>query len=449
MSTVPANLTRYRIDLVEAIDRELEHARSARLQRGASRRRHFKLRTLLAVAAVAGTALLVLTVAEPWHGSPTIIDRAEAAFLAPTGGQILYESVTVRRVPASSTGSISRVRLWLDSATHRFRMTFSGPRPAEVGGTLGSSTGLNYVPSTNALYQAAFQFRVSQSDLDPAAFIRSALQAGRAKLAGKATVRGHEVIRIQFSTWFNAPTARRLEPIALYYVDADTYRPVRIVTPPPYGRVAIYPDTLGVIPEKASVGFPMDPSAFLAGFPGVPTRSFPAIPRATTVSAPRAHLVYDFDAYRLLAPTAANRKLTSVRAMRDDVARYASGFRAASTPVFRALFAYAPACLGVAIIRQLSACTRRVAEVRATLPRLLRFVTGNTPPASSLPSTKADLRRLVASIRGLQHGFAALAALIAANDFVNPSAHTGAVKALYTTIADLQADIPELRLRFP
>jgi hypothetical protein len=256
-------------------------------------------------------------------------------------------------------------------------------------------------------------------------------------------------------------TARRLEPIALYYVDAKTYRPVRVVTPPPYGRIAML-DTVPVrtddwsaflntgvtYPEHARFGFPMDPSAFLVGFPGTTTRNFPVIPQYTTVSAPRAHLVYDFDNYLVLAPTAANRRLTSVRAVRDDFLAYASGFRAASTPLFMALNGYFETCFRAFTAGELAACSRHVAEVRAAVPPLLRFVTGNRFPASSLPFTSADLRRLVSTLRGLRYGFGKVAALIASDDFVNPSRYTGSVNSFFRAIMELQADIPELRLQF-
>jgi hypothetical protein len=329
MNTVPASLRGYRADLVAAIDCELEHARPARLRRERRRPWHARRDVLLAGggAAVVVVALLVLTIVAPWQGSPTILDRAEAALLAPASGQILYERVTIHPIASSSPGTATRVHLWLDSAPpHRFRMTFSGSRPAEVGGTLGSSTGLNYVASDDALYRAAFQFRVGELDLDPAAFIRTALSSGRAKLDGRTTIRGRNVIRIQLSTRFDG----RLVSIALYYVDPKTYRPVRLVFPSPHGRVAIlsaaswsknlgkrFPrGTLVVLADPSTwsrLGFPMHPSMFLLGFPGytVPTLFIPG----ATVSGPRPHLVFDFEEYRLLAPTADNRKLTSVRAM--------------------------------------------------------------------------------------------------------------------------------------
>jgi hypothetical protein len=340
MSTVPESLRRYRADLVAAIDRELEEARPARLPRTLPRPRHSRWGALLLATAIVAVAVLVLTIAAPWHSNLTILDRAEAALLAPSAGRILHERVTVHPILFSSRGTVARIQLWLDGARpHRFRLTFDGAWQAELGGTLGTSTGLNYVASDRALHRTAFQFRVRQSDLDPAAFIRAALKSGRAKLDGRATIGGRDVIRIQVSAWFNSgysPPARLLEPIALYYADAHTYRPVRLVIPPPHGRVRILPDPdaanprlgfdphyLGVLPEDSSLGFPMDLSAFLLGFPAYsspPTLLVLPAPGATA-SFPRLHRVYDFEEYQLLAPTAANGRLTSVQAMHPDAKR--------------------------------------------------------------------------------------------------------------------------------
>jgi hypothetical protein len=160
---------------------------------------------------------------------------------------------------------------------------------------------------------------------DPAAFIRTALRAGRAKLDGRTTLRGQKAIRFQLSARFGGHSV----PVALYFADANTYRPIRIVIPPPHARLVILspsasgqslpipsdlpPDTLFIAPENPStsfrLGFPMDPSFFLVGFPGYAAPTLPA------------HAVYDFEDYRLLAPTADNRKLTSVQAMHPDAKR--------------------------------------------------------------------------------------------------------------------------------
>jgi hypothetical protein len=331
MNGVPASLSRYRADLVAAIDRELEGASRARPRRTLARPWHSRWGALLLATTLVGAAFLVLTIVAPWQSSRTILDRAEAALLAPSAGSVLYERVTVHPIIFSSRGTVARVQLWVDGARpRRFRMTFGGAWQVELGGSLGTSTGLNYVASDDAFHREAFSFRVRQSDLDPAAFIRAALESGRAKLDGRATIRGRGVIRIQLRTWFNTmvPPAHVLQPIALYYVDAHTYRPVRLVIPPPQGRVRILPDTdaanpvldyghyPGVLAEDSSLGFPIDPGAFLLGSPGYSSPTLLVLPAAgAEAEFPRLHRVYDFEDYRLLAPTAANRRLTNVRAM--------------------------------------------------------------------------------------------------------------------------------------
>lgn len=341
MNTLPASLRTYRADLVSAIDRELGQVRPTRPR--VTHHRPWKSRwgLLLMATSVGVAAILVLTIAAPWRGSPTILERAEAALLAPAAGQILYESVTVHSVPARSPGGLTHVRLWLDSSPpRRFRMTYSGSRVAEIGGTLGTSKGLYYVAADEALYRAAFLVHIRQSDLDPAAFIRAALRSGRARVVGETTIRGRKVMRIEVIMRFNPPVGPRLIPIALYYADADTYRPVRLVIPPPHGRVVIYggqtangmapafpPGTIAMslsdFIADSGLGFPMDASVFLVGFPGYAVPDLPFLPMATATG-PKPHAVYDFDDYQLLAPTTANRRLTSVQAVHANAIRKAS-----------------------------------------------------------------------------------------------------------------------------
>jgi hypothetical protein len=335
MSTVPVRLTSYRADLVAAIDRELAAAHRARPDRALQGRRRSRLGALLVATAIVAAVLLVLTIAAPWRSSATILERAQAALLAPSAGQVLYERVTVRPIVFSSLGTVGRVQLWLDgSRPRRFLMTFGGAWQVELGGALGTSAGLNYAASDHALRRATFPFSVSQSHLDPAAFIRTALRSGRAKLDGRATIRGRDVIRIELRTWFNSmsPPARLLEPIALYYVDAHTYRPVRLVIAPPQGRVRILPDIdaanpaldydhfPGVLAEDDSLGFPIDPGSFLLGSPGYSSPTLLILPaRGSEALFPQMPRIYDFERYRLLAPTAANRRLANLQAVHPHV----------------------------------------------------------------------------------------------------------------------------------
>jgi hypothetical protein len=300
MSTVPTSLTRYRSDLVAAIDRELGEARRA-WQRTRPRQWHPRWGALLLATATVAVASLVVTVATPWHSSPGILDRAQAALPAPSAGQILYEKVTVRPIVFSSLGTVGHVRLWVDGARpRRFRMTFGGAWQVELGGTLGASKGLTYAASDRALHSATFPFRVRQSDLDPAAFIRPALESGRATLDGRATIRGRDVIRIQLRAWFDSfsPPAR----IQLL-LDADAANPA----------LDYYP---GVLAEDSSIGFPIDPGSFLPGSPGYSSPTLLVLPgRGSEASFPKLHRMYDFEEYRLLVPTAANRRMANVRAM--------------------------------------------------------------------------------------------------------------------------------------
>jgi hypothetical protein len=245
---------------------------------------------LLLISAAVVAAALVLTVTSPWRGGPRALDRAAAAVLVPTPGQILYESITIRPSTSGARGGVTHVHVWIDGAPpHRFRVTFDGPRPADVGGTLGGVTGLSYAVSHDVLDPVAFAFPISQSDLDPAAFIKNALASGRAKLDGTTKVGGRPVLRIRVSS----RDGGRLVPIALYFVDAHTYRPV---------RAAILP-TPRLDPNR--LGFPLSSFAFPQG------GFFLDLSRVNR----RYPFVGDFVEYRYFAATAANRKLANIQAM--------------------------------------------------------------------------------------------------------------------------------------
>jgi len=201
MNAVPASLRLYRDDLVAAIDRELERTPAAPPRRTSDRAWTSRRGLLLLGAAVVGIVLLVVTLAAPWRGNPTVVDRAEAALLVPGAGKVLYESVIVhsrtpdsRRIVTRSRRTVTHVHVWLDGApTHRFRITFSGSRKAELGGRLGDADGVSYRASDNVLLPWHYLFHVRQSDLDPAAFIRAAIKEGRAEPVGRSTLRGHKV----------------------------------------------------------------------------------------------------------------------------------------------------------------------------------------------------------------------------------------------------------------
>jgi hypothetical protein len=244
---------------------------------------------LLLGAAVAVTAVAVLTVAAPWRGGPTVLEQAAAAILAPSSGQILSEDIAIRPSISGARRGVTHVHVWLDGASpHRFRVTFDGPQPGDIAGTLGGVTGLSYAFSDKVLDPVSFSRPVSQLSLDPAAFIKDAITSGRAQLAGRSTLRGREVLRIRVSSSpFGHP-----QPIADYFVDAHTYRPVRVAL---------------IAAERADpyrVGFPLASLSFLPS--GV---SF-----GFSHSNGRYAFVCDFEQYTYLAPTAGNRPLTDIQA---------------------------------------------------------------------------------------------------------------------------------------
>jgi len=245
---------------------------------------------LLLIGAAVVVAALVLTVTSPWRGGPTVVERAAAAMPTLTSGQILSESITIRPSTSGARGGATHVRVWIEGAApHRFRVTFDGPRPLDVGGTLGGVTGLSYAASHDVLDPVAFGSPVAQVDLDLAAFVKDALTSGRAKLEGTTTTGRRAVRRIRVSSPDGVP-------IALYYVDVRTYRPV---------RVAILPAPR-LDPNR--LGFPLSSFTFLQG--GVVLD----LSRVTR----RYPFVCDVAGYRHLPPTAANRKLTNIRAMHPD-----------------------------------------------------------------------------------------------------------------------------------
>jgi hypothetical protein len=256
-------------------------------------------RVLLLLAAAVTVAALALTVAAPWRGGPSILDRAAAAIAAPTANQVLHESVVVHeRVPCNlpktppTPSQLRHMRLctvkgqgavWLDGGpSQRFRVIFVGPdgHRDETGGSVGAARAFTYQPSDKVLDPVVLYHRISRSDLDPVAFARTALASGRARLGGSAMIRGQKVLRIRVTAH---PFGREVTD-ALYFVDAHTYRPIQIVF------------TRGYKPDLC----------------GLPLINLPAGGCSGT-TLPSA-LIFDVVQYEHLAPTSENRKLADIRA---------------------------------------------------------------------------------------------------------------------------------------
>ena len=159
---------------------------------------------------------------------------------------------------------------------------------------MGARRGLGYDAAAGVLDPLVFGAPLSESDLDPVAFVRTALASGRARPDGTTTIDGHQVLRIRIPSRFSRTGA----PVALYFVDAQTYRPVRVVIPAGF-RPGMPP---GVEPNMFAHDSPL---LFLVLPPG----AAPAGPMSV-----RYALIYDFVDYRYLTPTAQNRELASIRA---------------------------------------------------------------------------------------------------------------------------------------
>jgi hypothetical protein len=281
MNALPESLTRYRADLVGAIDRNLGRRRAVRRRRAAA----------ALVVATAAVAACAVTVTSPWRGGPDVLGRATAAIAVPGPGQILRERITLRSgvVPARTTFHIG---VWVDGASpHRYRATFDWPQRAEYGGILGRASGLSYATADRVLDPAAFAAPIAQSDLDPAVFVRDAIASGRATVEGKARIAGRPVLRILLTSDYSGA------PIARYFVDAATYRPVRIAL------------LAGAARDPYRVGFPIAALAFAAGR---------LVIQFHPTKGPYA-LVCDFDEYRIVPRTPASRRLPDIRAMHPGV----------------------------------------------------------------------------------------------------------------------------------
>jgi hypothetical protein len=256
-------------------------------------RRSRRARVALLVGTVLAGAVLALTVASPWKAGPSALDRAAAAIDAPTSDHVLRQSIALRAGPFNRRGAVN-VHVWVSSAPpRRFRVTFVGlDGPVEYGGTLGDGRGLGYDAAGGVLDPIVFDVPLSESDLDPVAFVRTALASGRARPDGSTTIHGHKALRIRILSSFSSTG----EPAALYFVDAQSYRPVRVVIP-----AGFRPGP----PPGARPGTVAHDTPLLSLVLGAPQSGPMSL---------RYALTYDFAAYRYLAPTSENQKLADIHA---------------------------------------------------------------------------------------------------------------------------------------
>jgi hypothetical protein len=259
-----------------------------------TRRRRPRRTAIVLLAAGIVAAVLALTVASPWRGGPTILSRAAAAIPAPTSSQILYENIVIHTSAISRRGaSAIHMQVWLTGTTpHRFRVLLDGhaqPGRVDVGSTIGSTVGLSYDDVYRVLDPVPFRLPIAEASLNPAAFIRAAINSGRARPDGTSTLAGRKVIRIVVTSRLSG----RAVGSTLYFVDAHTYEPVRVIVS-------------AAVPNGSPIGFPM------ASLVALPYGQFPE-PKRPYV------LVFDFAQFHYLAPTAKNRGLANIRTQHPGV----------------------------------------------------------------------------------------------------------------------------------
>jgi hypothetical protein len=228
-----------------AINREHE-------QRGRALRR---IRTrpayiMLAAAALAAAAAAALFVSTPWHDSPGLLERAQAA-LTPPAGTILHEKSEMTWISTDPACTVTRgpSEIWIDQEPpHRYRavllndlppeppldprsLVCSGGTASELGGTFdphctatGCEPSLRFTPP-NTLSHQQIPFRLPTGDF--ATELRNSLGAGRAHPEGKTQLNGRTVERIRVGPPTTCPPGCPREPIYLY-VDPETFYPVEI-----------------------------------------------------------------------------------------------------------------------------------------------------------------------------------------------------------------------------
>jgi hypothetical protein len=230
-------------DPVRELKRELRAAAERQCGRTApnirgSRGSQQRNRLLLASATLVIGAAASLLATTPWSGSPSFVERAEAA-LSPPAGSILQQKWIVTTID-DAFGCTVRHRpneSWLDQVPpHRYRILLNVPPPPatsrlalacgnpkgpELGGTLDSRTTLEFVPPNTLLPRSRIGLPI-----DPVGDLRQRLAAGTAHDVGRTTWQGRTVERIRIDREPGCvPRGCPWEPTN-WYVDPDTLHPV-------------------------------------------------------------------------------------------------------------------------------------------------------------------------------------------------------------------------------
>lgn len=176
-------------------------------------------------AALAVALAVVLALVAPWSGGPSIVDRAAAAIVQGSD-TVLHQRVEMTSTNLATGAALGRhtLELWLDGAApHRYRAFFQPPftsRTLEVGGSAASLHAAVYRPATNTFDTHSLQLRIT--GVNALDVIRQALASGDAVPQGTTQLDGRRVLRILV----HGSGPKRTDEV--YYVDPQTYDPVEI-----------------------------------------------------------------------------------------------------------------------------------------------------------------------------------------------------------------------------
>lgn len=227
---------------------ERQHGNAAvRAGRRRLRRGRGSNRLLLTAATLSIATAVALLFTAPWHTSPGLLERAQAA-LTPPAGTILHHKweATLTSTDHACTVTRGPNEIWIDQAPpHRFRALLKDPVPpdaagtdpralvcasgtvTELGGTLAPPHTLRLVPP-NGLSDSSVTF---VHPLDPVTELREAISAGRAHDEGTTQLDGRTVERIRFDSAADCPDPSCPREPSYAYVDSETFYPVRLEIP--------------------------------------------------------------------------------------------------------------------------------------------------------------------------------------------------------------------------
>ena len=240
MTSLPKSLVRFRAELEDAIRRELKAqttARSngwgARLLRAVKRRPG---RTTLALATVAGVVAAALFVSSPWKTPPGFLEQVQAA-IAPERGTVLHVKLAMTEKRAGCTVKQPPYEAWADlSPPHKYRVIdvlgSTDPCKAgisiERGGEPMSRKALVFLPPNVLAISRLFAYELD-TDPDPYGRIRQAIDDGTAHLEGRTVLDGRALERIRLDC--NRARFPTCDPTYVY-VDPETFLPVRSLSGP-------------------------------------------------------------------------------------------------------------------------------------------------------------------------------------------------------------------------